>query len=66
MDGELVKLVYAGEVLAGHEQGSVYATLADWMKLEGALRAALLAGGRVVIKRSLPAAQAPRWVQQFE
>lgn len=60
-----VRLVYAGEVLPGHEVAEVRQRLGQWLKLDAQRLAGFFSGRPVVVKRAVPAAEAPLWVQRF-
>ncbi|GAA0761206.1 DUF805 domain-containing protein [Ideonella azotifigens] len=63
---DMVRLVYAGEILEGHAAATVQQSLAEWLKLDDTRRAALGSGRRLVIKKALAADQAHKWVAQFK
>lgn len=60
-----VQLVFLGELIEGFAASDVKRTLGDLFKLDEARLAQMFAGGRVVINRSVAAADAPAHVARF-
>ncbi|MEW6706283.1 MAG: DUF805 domain-containing protein [Pseudomonadota bacterium] len=60
-----VQLVFRGEVLAGFQPEEVQRELGRLLKVDEAKLAALFSGGRAVLKRGLPSADAPRYVARL-
>ncbi|MET0334494.1 MAG: DUF805 domain-containing protein [Rhizobacter sp.] len=66
MDGQAqVRLVFAGDVLEGHTLDQVKRRFGEAFKLEGDRLAAVFAGGRTVIKRSIGRDDGERYVAKL-
>lgn len=63
--GAEVRLVFAGEILAGFQADEVRRRFGEAFKIDGARLAAMFSGERTVLKRSLPAAEAARYVARL-
>lgn len=63
--GAEVRLVFAGEILAGFQADEVGRRFGEAFKIDGARLAAMFSGERTVLKRSLPAAEAARYVARL-
>ena len=61
-----VRLVFAGEVLAGFQIDEVKRRFGETFKVEGAKLAAMFSGERTVLKRSLSPDDAARYVSQLQ
>ncbi|MBX3622914.1 MAG: DUF805 domain-containing protein [Rhizobacter sp.] len=60
-----VRLVFAGEVLEGFAPDEVRRRFGEAFKLDEARVAAMFAGGRTVLKRAMPSAEAERYVAKL-
>jgi glutaredoxin/uncharacterized membrane protein YhaH (DUF805 family) len=63
---ELSQLVFYGEILPGHDADTVKAGLAELLKLPVEQIAAVFSGRRVVLRKSLPSAQAASYIARLE
>lgn len=63
--GTDVRLVFAGEILEGFQPDEVKRRFGEAFKIEGARLAAMFSGERTVIKRSIPADEAVRYVARL-